>query len=110
MNFRKTNPICSKLQNSDILNDLDKKLAHLDQTQRDDLKMLILEYEHLFPDIPTRTDQIYHDVKIEGSKPIKQHPYRMNPMKLKYLREEVQYLLDNDFIEPNQSDSSAQNE
>ena len=71
MTFRKTDPTCSKLQNSDILKDLDKKLSHLDQTQRDELKMLILEYEHLFPDIPTRTDQIYHDVDIEGSKPIK---------------------------------------
>ena len=71
MNFHKTDPTCSKLQNSDILKDLDKKLSHLDQTQRDELKMLILEYEHLFPDIPTRTDQIYHDVDIEGSKPVK---------------------------------------
>ena len=107
MNFHKTDPTCSKLQNSDILKGLDKKLSHLDQTQRDELKMLILEYEHLFPDIPTRTDQIYHNVDIEGSKPIKQHPYRMNPMKLQYLREEVQYLLDNDFIEPSQSDWSS---
>ena len=69
--------------------------------------MLIVEYEHLFPDISTRTDQIYHDVDIEGSKPIKQHPYRMNPMKLQYLREEIQYLLDTDFIEPSQSDWSS---
>ena len=79
MNFHKTDPTCSKLQNSDILKDLDKKLAHLDKIQRNELKMLILESEHLFSDIPTRTDQIYHDVDIEGSKPIKQHPYRMNP-------------------------------
>ena len=107
MNFHRTDPTCAKLQNSDILKDLDQKLSQLDQTQRDKLKMLILEYEHLFPDIPTRTDQIYHDVDIEGSKPIKQHPYRMNPMKLQYLREEVQYLLDNDFIEPSQSDWSS---
>ena len=107
MNFHRNDPTSSKLQNSDILKDLDKKLSHLDQTQRDELKMLILEYEHLFPDIPTRTDQIYHDVDIEDSKPIKQHPYRMNPMKLQYLREEVQYLLDNDFIEPSQSDWSS---
>ena len=96
-----------KLQNSDILKDLDKKLSHLDQTQRDELKMLVLEHEHLFPDIPTRTDQIYNDVNIVGSKPIKQHPYRINPMKLQYLREEIQYLLDNDFIEPSQSDWSS---
>ena len=107
MNFYKIDPTCSKLQNCDILKDLDKKLAHLDQTQCDELKMLILEYEHLFPDIPTRTDQIYHDVDIEGSKPIKQHPYRMNPVKLQFLREEIQYLLDNDFIEPSQSNWSS---
>ena len=94
INFHKTDPTCSKLQNADILKDLDKKLSHLDQTQRNELKMLILEYEHLFPDIPTRTDQIYHDVDIEGSKPIKQHPYIMNPTKLQYLREEIQYLLE----------------
>ena len=69
--------------------------------------MLILEYEHLFPDISRRTDQICHDVNIEGLKPIKQHPYRMNTVKLQYLREEVQYLLDNDFFEPSQSDWSS---
>ena len=38
MNFHKTDPTCSKLQTSDILTDLDKKLSHLDQTQRDELK------------------------------------------------------------------------
>ena len=38
---------------------------------------------------------------------MKQHPYRMNHMKLQYLREEIQYLLDNDFIEPSQSDWSS---
>ena len=107
MNFHKTDPTCSKLQNSDILKDLDKKLSNLDQIQRDELKMLILEYEHLLPDIPTRADQIYHYVEIEGSRPIKQHPYRMNPTKLQYLREEIQYLLDNDFIEPSQIDWSS---
>ena len=54
MNFQKTDPTCSKLQNSDILKDLDKKLAHLDQTQRIELKILILEYEHLYHDISER--------------------------------------------------------
>ena len=42
-----------------------------------------------------------------GSKPIKQHPYRMHPTKLQYLKEEIQYLLDSDFIEPSQSDWSS---
>ena len=57
-----------------------------------------------FPDIPTRTDKIYHDEDMEGSNPIKHHTYGMNPMKLQYLRKEIQYLLDNDFIQPSQSD------
>ena len=43
MNFHKTDSTCSKLHNSDIFKDLDKKLAHLDQTQRDELKTLSLE-------------------------------------------------------------------
>ena len=34
-------------------------------------------------------------------------PYRMNPMEQQYLREEIQYLLDHDFIEPSQSDWSS---
>ena len=35
---------------------------------------------------------------------MKQHQYRMNPVKQQILREEIQYLLDNDFIEPSQSE------
>ena len=31
----------------------------------------------------------------------------MNPLKQQYLREEVKYLLDNDFIEPSQSDFTS---
>ena len=80
-NLEKSDPSSSKLQNSDILQNLDQKLSHLDSDKRLELKQLVLEYEHLFPDIPSRTDKIYHDVDIiEGSKPVKQHPYRMNPV------------------------------
>ena len=73
----------SKLQNSDILKNLDQKLSDLDPVQRYELKQLINEYEYLLPDIPTRTDKIYHDVDVEDSQPVKQHPYRMNPTKQK---------------------------
>ena len=90
----KSDPGPSKLENSDILRNLNNKLSHLEPSQQEELKQLIHEYEHLFPDIPTRTDKIYHDVIVEDSKPIKQHPYRMNPLKQKYLRDEVKYLLE----------------
>ena len=103
----KSDPGPSKLKNSDILRNLNNKLSHLEPSQQEELKQLIHEYEHLFPDIPTRTDKIYHDVIVEDSKPIKQHPYRMNPLKRKYLQDEVKYLLENDFIEPSQSNYSS---
>ena len=107
MNLIKSDPASSKLQNSDILKDLDQKLSQIDPVQRKELKQLIHEYEHIFPDTPTRTNKIYHDVNVEDSQPVKQHPYRMNPTKQKYLKEEIQYLLDNDFIEPSQSEWSS---
>ena len=103
----KSDPGPSKLENSDILRNLNNKLSHLEPSQQEELKQLIHEYEHLFPDIPTRTDKIYHDIIVEDSKPIKQHPYRMNPLKQKYLQDEVKYLLENDFIEPSQSNYSS---
>ena len=81
MNLIKSDPASSEFQNSDILKDHDQKLSHLDPVQRQELKQLIHEYEHAFPDIPTRTGKIYHDVNVEDSQPVKQHPYRMNPTK-----------------------------
>ena len=83
-------------------------MSHLSSDKRLELKQLILEYEHLFLDISSKTDKIYHDVElIDGSKSVRQHPYRMNPVKQQILREEVQYLLDNDFIEPSRSEWSS---
>ena len=106
-NYDKSDPGPSKLENSDILRNLNNKLSHFEPSQQEELKQLIHEYEHLFPDIPTRTNKIYHDVIVEDSKPIKQHPYRMNPLKQKYLQDEVKYLLENDFIEASQSNYSS---
>ena len=107
MNFVKSDPSSSKLKNSDIFKNLDQKLCYLNSDRRLELKQLILKYEHLFPDLSRKTDKIHHVVKlIDGSKPVKQHPYRMNPVK-QIRRKEVQYLQNNDFIEPSQSEWSS---
>ena len=103
----KSDPGPSKLEKYDILRNLNNKLSHLEPSQQEEMKQLIHEYEHLFPDIPTRFNKIYHDVLVEDSKPIKQHPCRMNPLKQKYLQDEVKCLLENDFIEPSQSNYSS---
>ena len=101
-------PGTAKLLNSDILQDLDSKLSHLPPSQRQDLEHLLQEFEHLFPDVPSRTDKIYHDVDVGDATPVKQHPYRLNLVKQKYLHEEIKFLLENDFIEPSKSNWSSQ--
>ena len=60
-----------RLNNSDILNNLDSKLGHLNPEERDQLAQLIVDYKHLFPDVPSKTDKIFHDVDIGDSMPIK---------------------------------------
>ena len=58
----------TNLRNSEIMKDLDQKLLHLQPEERNELKQLLFKYEHLFPDIPTRTNKIFHDVEIVDSK------------------------------------------
>ena len=73
--FENTIPDLSPRQPSDIICNLDSKLHYLEDSKRQELKELIYEYKHLFPDVPTRTNKIFHDTK-----PIKQHSYRSNPV------------------------------
>lgn len=106
-NIEKSDSDASKLKNSYILNNLDEKLSHLEMSQQEELKELISEFAHIFSDIPTQTDVLFHDVDVGNASPVKQHPYRLNPIKQEALRKEVQYLLENDFIEPSNSEWSS---
>ena len=96
-----------KLQNSQILNDLGTKLSHLPSVQRKELAEVITQYREVFPDVPSKTNLIEHDVDVGDSAPIKQHPYRVSPMKKELLDKEVQYMLENDIIEESQSNWSS---
>ena len=96
-----------KLQNSKILNDLGTKLSHLPSVQRKELAEVITQYREVFPDVPSKTNLIEHDVDVGDSAPIKQHPCRVSPMKKELLDKEVQYMLENDIIEESQSNWSS---
>ena len=96
-----------KLQNSQILNDLGTKLSHLPSVQRKELAEVITQYREVFPDVPSKTNLIEHDVDVGDSAPIKQHPYRVSLMKKELLDKEVQYMLKNDIIEESQSNWSS---
>ena len=70
--------------------DLGTKLSHLPSVQRKELAEVITQYRKVFPDIPSKTNSIEHDVDVGDSVPIKQHPYRVRPMKKELLDKEVQ--------------------
>jgi hypothetical protein len=88
------------LKNSEILANLN---ATLDPHQREQIQQLMASYPSIFMDVPKKTNATYHDVIVEDAVPIKQHSYRLNPLKLQYLQSEVQYMLDNNIIEPSKS-------
>jgi len=75
-----------KLQNSDVLSNLDVKLSHLLEKEKGVIKELVEEFSDLFPDAPGRTVAASHDVDVNTAHPVKQHPYQMNPTKLEALR------------------------
>ena len=95
------------LKNSDVLRNLKGKLHHLSPPEQDEMTQLILQFTELFPDVPGRAECVFHDVDIGNTTPIKQHPYRVNPNKLKFLNEEVDYMLRHGIIERSQSEWSS---
>ena len=46
---------------------------------------------------------ITQDVEVGDAAPIKQHPYRLNPSKQEHLNKEINYLPENDLIQPSWS-------
>ena len=70
-----------KLQNSDVLGQLDVKVSHLTEVQQQEITSLIREYSDIFPDVPGKTGVLKHDVDVGDAAPIKQHPYRVGKEK-----------------------------
>ena len=95
------------LTNSEAFQNIQKKLSHLTPGEQADIRKLLLEFRHLFPDVPSCTNCIYHDVDLGNAAPCKQHPYRVNPIKLQYLQKEIDYILKNNIIEPSSSEWSS---
>ena len=84
------------LNNSELLINLRSKLNRLSRNEAAALKCLILKYTQLFPDTPTQTNVMYHDVDVGDVKPA----YRVNPQKRELLQQEVKYMLYTGLIEP----------
>ena len=96
-----------KLSNSEILKNLVTKLSHLTSTERMEMGQLLKEFQQVFGDVLKCTTCICHDVDVGEASPIKQHLYRVNPIKLEQMRKEVDYMLKNKIIEPSSSSWSS---
>ena len=56
-----------KLSNSHVLKSLESKLHHLTELECTQLKQLILANVDIFPDVPSKTTVVYHDVDVGGA-------------------------------------------
>jgi hypothetical protein len=106
-NDGKQNEYPNKLQNSNVIDNLEQKIGHLSGIQQSQMSDLIHKWKDIFPDTPSITNAAYHDIDIGDAKPIKQHPYRVNPVKMEYLKKEIEYMLANNIIEPSNSEWSS---
>ena len=98
-------PECGpRLSNSEVLQNMDAKLSHLDTDKQNQLVDLLNQYDYLFGDSPGQTNLTCHDVDIGHARPIKQHPYRLNPRKLKEVRKKIKYMIDHKIWEPGESE------
>ena len=68
------------------------------------LREFLREFDILFSQVPEQTTIAVHDANVGDSPPIKQHPYRVNPVKLKLMGD---YKLKNGIIELSQSQRSS---
>ena len=50
---------------------------------------------------------MFHDVEVGNATPIKQHPYRVNLLKLEVMRQDIVYMLQKDLIEISNSEWSS---
>ena len=103
-----TGPITPKFKNSEILQNLDQYLSHLDEDQKSDIKQVMAESSKVFGDNPTVTNLIEHDIEVlESSRPMKQRPYRVNPVKQELIKKEISYMKENGIIQDSASDWSS---
>ena len=71
----------NKLNNEEVHKEWNRVVSYLSQEQRTELKDLLQCYEDLCRNRMGRTNEIVHEVDVENAVLIKQHPYRLNPLR-----------------------------
>jgi len=63
----------------------------------------LIDNQELFTHAPKKTNAKQHDVDVGEARPCKQHPYQVNPLRVKQMESEIKYMLKHDMIEPSNS-------
>ena len=85
-----------------------KKMAHLNEEQKCQLKNVLDKYSNVISDTPGCVSHVTHKIVSKPNvAPVSQHPYRMSPEYQAKLRKEVDELLKLDMIEPSHSEWSS---
>ena len=95
-----------KLNNTQLLHNIELP-ANINSERQTEFKNLLSEFSTVFADIPTVTHVAVHDIDVGDATPIKQHPYRLHPQKLKLIRSEIETLLHCGIIEKSNSPWSS---
>jgi hypothetical protein len=87
---------------------LEKHMENLPEERSVDLLKLLNEYEDIFQELPGRTNLIKHQIQLEtGTKPSHSLPYRLDPQKQAFVKQEIEDLLKQGIIEESSSAWSA---
>ncbi|KAK4311502.1 hypothetical protein Pmani_017050 [Petrolisthes manimaculis] len=91
----------SSLKNSEIISNIPTYFNSLNLEQQQELQLFFTKYFKLFTDFPKKCPYINHEIKvIPGAHPIRRPAYRISPRKTELMRQEVDYLLQNQLAIP----------
>ena len=70
------------------------KLDHLPPKERHELNSLLTSFADIFSDVPGKTTVCKHSIVLKpNSRPVRLHPYRINPEKAELMRKELDLML-----------------
>lgn len=91
---------------SETMDEAQKNISSqsLENREKEDIQKLCTEFSEIFSEKPGRTTLCTHHIELmPTSKPIRCVPYRLNPEKAAFLKQEIQELLKQGVIEESQS-------
>ena len=96
--------------NNKFLEEFDINNKKLTNSEKEELKSLLIKYKHVFaqnPKQPGVTSSIKHQIITTSDLPVKQRNFRQSPKEKQIIEEHIEEMLKNEIIEHSQSPWSA---